>query len=368
MSSPISNIIDSFKNMLSLGPKSVFGIDIGLSAVKVAQIDISGSEEEPSYKLVKYASVALPEGAIIEDEIQKQEEIVEAIKEAVSTAGIKEKFACLGLTGPNTVVKHLQLPGGDEEEIEDQVLWEAEQYLPFDIENSSISFHNVGENEGGGLDVVVAAARNDIIQSFIELVEGAGFKVKIADLGMISVINAFEYIEADKFEEETDSYLVLDLGAQKTAFMIYKNGTVIFTKEINVGGVMITEEIQRQMGVNYIEAEDLKVTGDESGNLPEEILAIVDDVIEAFFSEIKKTMDFYVSSTSDESLASCFITGGSIQIPGILEGLEALLGVEVSVINPFEKMDYDSKKISEEEINDIAYRGVSVIGLAMRSL
>lgn len=368
MSNQITNIIDNIKDSLSFGSKGVFGLDIGLSAVKVAQLEKSGSDDDPSYTLTKYSAVSLPEGAIIEDEIQKKEEIVEAIKEAVSSAGIKDNTVCLGLTGPNTVVKRLQLPGGDEEEVEDQVLWEAEQYLPFDIENSSIAFHIVGENEGGGLDVIVGAARNDIIENFSELVKEAGLKVKIVDLGMLSVINAFEFIEEEKFGEITESYLVLDLGAQKTSFMIYKNNTVIFTKEVNVGGVMITEEIQRQMGVNYFEAEDLKITGDESGNLPEEILAIIDDVIEAFFSEIKKTMDFYVSSTSDESLASVYITGGSVQIPGILEGLEALLGVEVSVINPFEKFEYNEKKISEDDIEDIAYKGVSVLGLAMRSV
>lgn len=368
MSNQITNIIEGIKDSLSIGSKGIFGLDIGLSAVKVAQLEKSGSDDEPVYTLAKYASVSLPEGAIIEDEIQKKEEIVEAIKEAVSTAGIKDTSVCMGLTGPNTVVKRLQLPGGDEEEVEDQVLWEAEQYLPFDIENSSIAFHIVGENEGGGLDVVVGAARNDIIQNFQELVKEAGLKVKVVDLGMLSVINAFEHIEEEKFGEITESYLVLDLGAQKTSFMIYKNNTVIFTKEVNVGGVMITEEIQRQMGVNYFEAEDLKITGDESGNLPEEILAIIDDVIEAFFSEIKKTMDFYVSSTSDESLAAVYITGGSVQIPGVLEGLEALLGVEVSVINPFEKFEYNSKKIDEDDIEDIAYKGVSVLGLAMRSV
>ena len=141
---------------------------------------------------------------------------------------------------------------------------------------------------------------------------------------------------------------------------------IAFSKEINVGGVMITEEIQRQMGVNYYEAEDLKITGDENGNLPEEILEIIDDVVESFFSEIKKTIDFYVSSTSDESLVGCLVTGGSALIPGIIEGLEALLGVDVSVLNPFDKIGYNAKNIDEEMINEIAYKGVEVIGLAMR--
>lgn len=364
--SQLKQILDPIKDLLAFGKKTVVGVDIGLSGVKVAQVH--ADHEKGEYTLQKFAMVPLPEGALIEDEIQKHEEVAEAIVEALKKAEIETTFLCLGLSGPNTIVKRLQVAGGSDDEVEDQVLWEAEQYLPFDIEESSISFHVVGENEGGGIDVIVAAARNDVIESFRAVVEKAELKIKILDLGITAITNVFELVMKEKQVNEHESTLLLDIGAQKTSFIIYKNGMIFFSKEINVGGVMITEEIQRQMGVNYYEAEDLKITGDENGNLPEEILAIIDDVVEAFFSEIKKTIDFYVSSTSDESMASCVVTGGSVLIPGLLEGLEALLGVDVIVLNPFEKMKYDAKNFSEDEINLIAYRGAQVLGLGMRTV
>lgn len=349
---------------LTVGSKPLFGIDIGLSSVKIAQLEGKGD----SYNLVKYGSIVLPEGAIIEDEIQKPEEIVEAIKQLVEEVGANPLVCTLGLAGPNTLARKLQIAGGTEEEIEDQVLWEAEQYLPFDIEDSKVDFHYVGENEGGGVDVIVAAAKNDTILNYKELIEQADGIVKIADLGVLAVTNVFELVMGDKLEGDENSYLILDIGAQTTYFIIYKAGVISFSKEINVGGVMITEEIQRQMGVNYFEAEDLKTSGDENGNLPEEILEIIDDVVETFFAEIKKAIDFYISSTSDESMATCLVTGGSSLIPGLLEGLEALLGVDVSILNPFDAITYKSGDFSEEEISEIAYRGVQVLGLAMRKL
>ena len=110
----------------------------------------------------------------------------------------------------------------------------------------------------------------------------------------------------------------------------------------------------------------LKITGDENGNLSEEILEIIDDVVESFFVEIKKTLDFYVTSTSDESLVGCYITGGSSLISGVTEGLEALLGVEVLALNPFEAIQYDSKKIPESKIDDISSKGIVALGLALR--
>lgn len=362
----LSNFVNSMKDTLKIGNRTILGVDIGLSSVKIAEIE--GNKETNEFKLVKYVSIPLPEGAIIEDEIQNEDEIVEAINKGLAKIKASTDLICLGVSGPNTVVRRLQLAGGTVEEIEDQVIWEAEQYLPFEIEESAVSFHIMGENEGGGVDVLVAAAKNTVIEQYKAIMEKAELRIKIVDLGIISVINVFELAMGDKLDEPGNSYLVIDLGAQKTEFIIYKNNMIVFSKEIAVGGIMITEEIQRQMGVNYYEAEDLKITGDENGNLPEEILEIIDDVIEAFFSEIKKTIDFYVSSTSDESLVACYVTGGSSLIPGIIEGLEALLGVDVGILNPFDGIGYAEKNFSEKEINEIAYRGVTVLGLAMREL
>ena len=347
---------------LTAGNKELAGLDIGLSAIKLAVVAKDGE----NFVLKKYCQVSLPEGAIIEDDIQKPEEITQALVEAANDLEISPLSCTIGISGPNTVVKKLQLAGGSDEEVAEQVDWEAEQYLPFEIEESVVAHHKIGENEGGGVDVIVGAAKNNVISEFGDIVKSAGGKVKIVDLSIIAVANVFEHVQREKLKDNDNSFLVLDFGAQKTFFIIYKSGMINFTKEINVGGVMITEEIQRQMGVNYSDAEALKITGDENGNLPEEILEISESIVETFFAEIKKAIDFYVSSTSDESMQECFVTGGNSLVPGILEGLEALLGIEVSVLNPFDAISYAEDNFSEEEINQIAYQGVQAIGLGMR--
>lgn len=357
-------LINQVKDKLGVGPRTIVGLDIGLSAVKLAELDTSVTPP----KLLKYASVPLPEGAIIEDDIQKEEEIVQAIIEAYEQSGISNKHVCFGFSGPNSVARKLQLAGGTAEEIEDQVLWEAEQYFPFAIDDSKISFQVLGENEGGGVEVIVAAVRADIVLNFQDLIEAAGLRLKIADLGIFALSNILELTLETKDSVEDGSWVIIDLGAQKTEFIIYRDGKVMFSKDMSIGGVMITEEIQRQMGVNYAEAEDLKIIGDANGNLPEEIVVIIDDVVEIFFSEIKKTVDFYVSSTSDESIAGCFITGGACLVPGLIEGLEALIGVSVSFLNPFDIINYNESDFSTEIENEIAHRGAVVLGLAMRQM
>lgn len=358
----IENILSSLKENFNLGPKNIIGIDIGLSSVKVAELKKSGN----TFKLVGYASTDLPEGCLVEDEIQKPDDILAAIEKSVSKIKTSAPFACIGLYGPNAIARKLQLAGGSFEEIDDQVSWEAEQYLPFPIDNSSLAFHIFGENEGGGVDVLVAAVKNDVLNSFKELVEKAKIKVKVVDLQVTAITNVFEHVFEDKLGDPNSSWIIMDIGAQKTEFIIYRAGAILFSKEMNIGGNMITEEIQRQMGVNYIEAEDLKITGDENGNLPEEIMEIIEDVLEQFFTEIKKTVDFYVTSTSDENLKECVITGGGSLIPGLVEGLEKLLNIGVAVLNPFDRIEYDKKKYDEREIHNIAFRGTVALGLAMR--
>lgn len=360
----LSGIAETVKESMGLGAKEMVGLDVGLHSIKVAKLKKDGS----TYLLESYASVALPEAALIEDEIQKEEEIVEAIEKAMKKSKCSAMAICLGLSGPNTVARKLQLAGGTEEEIEDQVAWEAEQYLPFPVDESAVSSFTVGENAGGGVDVIVAAARSDVLEAFRDLAESGGQKVKVVDLGVLAVCNVFDLIIQDKIEDPDASYIVMDFGAQKTEFFIYKNDILSFHKEMTIGGVMITEEIQRQMGVNYHEAEDLKITGNEEGNLPEEIVEIIDDVLNAFYAEIKKTVDFYISSTSDENFADCYITGGASLTPGLVEGLQEILGIEVKLLDPFDIINVNRKKFSDEELHEITYQGVAAIGLGIRKM
>jgi type IV pilus assembly protein PilM len=361
----INGIKDKIGDMFYVGPKGVIGIDIGLSAIKLAEVvKLSGG----NYKINKYASVNLPEGTIIEDEIQKEDEFLEALQKCIKKLNSGNKYACLGVSGPNTLIKRLQLAGGTNEEIEDQVMWETEQYLPFPFDEGNISFSVAGENPGGGVDVIIGAVKKSVLESFKELVERSNLKIKIVDLNAAATINVFENVMGDEVSVKGKTWILLDLGAQKTQFMIYKNGIMVFFKEINIGGLTITEEIQRQMGVNYAEAESLKISGDGSGNIPEEIVDLINQVLDTFFVELKKTVEFWSNSTSEESFDGCILTGGSALIPGLPEALQELFETEVQILNPFSTMSYNQNNISEDMINEIAFKGVCAIGLAMRSL
>lgn len=359
----IKNSIDYIKDTFNLRPKNVVGIDLGTSAVKVAELVKTKGE---NYKLAKYASVTLPEGTIMEDEIVKEEDLINAIKRACREAKISAEVACIGLSGVNTTVKKLQMAAGNDEEIEDQIFWEAEQYINFSPEEASIGFHKLGVNEGGGIDVILAAAKNDLIHRFKDVVEKTELKVKVIDINTLAMVNVFEYVLGDALAEPEVAWLYIDIGAQKSTFMIYRNKSLVFSKEIAFGGMMITEEIQRRLAVNFVQAEDLKTQVDSNGNLPENVVEITNEMMENFFAEVKKTIDFYLKTTSDVTFSRCYLTGGSSMLSGLISNLEELLDLEVEILNPFTRFQYDDRKIEEQALGSIAYTGVVALGLAMR--
>ncbi len=344
-----------------LNPGSIFGIDIGAHSIKVCEL--SGSPGK--LKLERFGFFTLSEAAIIEDEIQKPSEISEGLIEALRQANITSKVACLGLYGPNTMTKRLSTPEGTKEEVEDHVMWEVEQYITFGADESTIDFFILGENEGGGKDAFVAAAKNDVIDSYKNVLTNAKIQTKVVDLAVIALSNIFEEFAGENLDEFSTGSLIIDLGAQSTKFIVYKRGGPIFTKEIPVGGGLITEEIQRQMGVSYEEAEDLKTSYDENGNLPEEILIIINSQMELQIAEIRKSINFYVSQGSAEKVNYCFVTGGSSLLPGFVEKLSAVAGIPVERLDVFSKIKINENKIGDN-IHQLSAISPVAMGLALR--
>ncbi len=346
-----------------LNPGGIFGIDIGAHSIKVCEV--SGAPKK--FKVDKFGTFVLPEAAIIEDEFQKPSEISEGLLEAMSRAGIKSKTGCLGLYGPNTMTKRLNVPEGTKEEIEDHIMWEAEQYITFGADESQVSFHIIGENEGGGKDALVAAARTDTVESFSSILAEAKISPKIIDLNVLALSNVFEEVYREDLEEYGEGSIILDFGAQSTKVIIYKRGGPIFTKEIQVGGGLVTEEIQRQMGVSYEEAEDLKTNGDEKGNLPEEILSIISTQIDQQVAEVKKSINFYITQGSAEKVNYCFVTGGNSLLPGLVEKLATSTGLEVKRIDVFSGIKIDESKAGKG-LEHLSAISAVAIGLGMRKV
>jgi len=364
----LSDIKDKIKEFIvDLQKGQLIGIDIGLSSVKMCYIEAS---KKGKYKLERYESMQLSEASIIEDEIQKPEEVIELISKIYANFNLKKvQIACLGIDGPNTVTKRIQVPDGVEEDVEDNILWESEQYIPFGSEDAEIGYSILGRiEEEDVVDAIVGAGKTEVIERYMEYIKEAGLYVKVVELNIFALVNVFEECMKNRIDDMSEEgTIIIDFGAQYTSVIVYKNGGPVLTKEINIGGVLVTEEIQRTMGVSYEEAEDLKVYGDDNGNLPEEILGIVNDHNARLMDELKKVLNFFIAAGSSEQVGNCVITGGSSLLPGLKNALSSLIDLEIEELDPFSFLDL-KVKLTDEQMHEIKYCGAVVIGLGMRSV
>jgi type IV pilus assembly protein PilM len=344
----------------------LIGIDIGLCSIKIILLS---ETKKNKYRIEKFKIIPLSEAAIIEDDVQKPDEIINAIYEAIKELKISKKITCLGMNGPNTVTKRLHVPGGGKEEVEDSIMWESEQYIPFGSDDAEIHFSIINENiDDDVIDVIVGAGRVDILEKYADYIKDSGLTAKIIDLNVFALNNVFELIMGERLEEiSQEGAILVDFGAQYTTIIVYKRGGPILTKEIALGGVLLTEEIQRTMGVSYEEAEDLKIHGDDNGNLPEEILGLLESHNDKLFFELKKVINFYISAGSNEKVEHCFVTGGSARLPGIHDALKDLLDAEIEVLNPFDVFEIKGEH-DEQELEELANCGLIALGLGMRKI
>jgi type IV pilus assembly protein PilM len=365
----ISNINSEFikeflTDLLKLGPNNLIGLDIGTSAIKMCELI---EVKKGQYKIENFSYKLLPEGSIIEDDILKPVELVNSIIECFEELKVKNINISVGIGGNNTVIKRLAISGGTEKEIADEVEWESEQYIPFGADNATVSHHILGKNVGGGVDVLIAAANNQITENIMSLITEARLKTKVVDLKIFALANVFQILKEMKFTKDI-SYLLLDFGAQTTTIIIIKEKEIIFSREIAMGGMSITEEIQKQLGLSFNEAENLKTRGDGEGNYPEEIMQIIELNLDPFVNEIKKTVNFFQTTTSDLILDSCYLTGGNAKIPGLKRNLETELSIPIYDINIFQSFSFNKKNITEEKIEYINQCGMVSMGLSMRLL
>lgn len=363
----MSTIIEKYNDLMkNFETGHLIGIDIGLSAVKMALLS---EGKKGQYRLEKYQEYYLSEAAIIEDEIQKPDEVITGISRILTDQKINKHIACIGIGGPNTVTKRLQVPDGVKEDVEDNIIWESEQYIHFGADDAEIGFNILGKiAEEDVVDAIVGAAKIDTIESYTTYVKDAGLVPKVIDLNVFAIVNAFEFIYRDRLDDlSSEGSIIIDFGAQYSTVIVYKNGAPVLTKEIPIGGVLLTEEIQRTMGVSYEEAEDLKIHGDDNGNLPEEIVGLLEEYNIKLIEELKKVLNFYIAAGSSEQVSYAFVTGGSSRLPGIKESLQEFIDLDVEEIDPFQALEIKGR-FSDEELDDFAYCGIVSLGLAMRKV
>ena len=345
--------------------KMTIGVDIGSSSVKIVSLKKDNSGK---FTLDCFGEYPLPPEAIVDGSVMNTGSVVDAIKENLLENRIQAKNANISVSGNAVIIKRIQLQRMSFDELEEQIRWEAEQYIPYDIADVNIDVQIIEEDEDTDqMDVLLAAARKDLVAEKSILLQQAGLQTVLVDVDSFAISNTFSV----NYETPPGTIALVNIGATATNIHILRNGNSVFTRDITLGGNQFTEEIQRTLNISYEEAERLKVgEGSEEGQntvIPHEIQSILHSVCENVATEIQKTIDFYLSTSPDGYIDQIFLSGGGALTPGMQRGISQTTGIYTALLDPFRNISVAQRDIKPDFLENDAAKYVVAIGLAMRN-
>jgi len=351
--------------MLSLSRKKppVFGIDISSAAVKLLEFSKNGSR----YRVENYGVVPLPQDVVVDRNIADINVLAAAIKAVVKQSGTRAKHAAVAVAGSSVITKVISLPAGlSDKEMEEQIELEADQYIPYSLDEVNIDFTVLDETEDkpNMVDVLLAASRRENVEDRVAALEMAGLKAAIVDVEAYAVENAFTLLEDQVEGYDLDrAVAIVDIGATMTTFHAIHKKRIIYTREQGFGGKQLTEEIQRRYGLSYEEAGLAKKHGGLPDNYAKEVLAPFKD---ALVQQITRALQFFASSNTHRNLEQIILAGGCSSIPRIARAVEQQLKLETVIVNPFLNMRV-SNKVNSQSLSNDAPTMMIAAGLALRS-
>ena len=346
--------------MLFSKKKEIIGIDIGSSSIKLVQL----KGNKGAYVLQNAGIVPLPPEAIVDNTMMDSSSIVEAVKNLLASLKIgKGCEAVCSVSGNSVIIRKISLPAMPVEELDDQIHWEAEQYIPFDINDVNIDFQLLppDEQDPTRMNVLLVASKKDIINDYLTVFNETGVKLAVVDVDSFAMQNAFEI----NYSVDTEDVVALiNIGASIMNLNIVKDGVSLFTRDVQMGGNIYTEEIQKQFSVSGEEAERYKV----SGVCPdkERLDGIISRVNETLAMEIRRSLDFYNTTAGDGRIAKVYLSGGGAKTSMLSEAVGQRLGLPVETMNPFAKVKYADKDFDADYLREIGPLVTVALGLASR--
>jgi type IV pilus assembly protein PilM len=345
--------------------KTIVGLDIGSSAVKAVELKPAGK----GYKVTAFGAEPVPPDAIVDGAIIDAGSVADAIKRVFDgNKAFKSKDVCASLSGNAVIVKKITLPVMTENELAESIYWEAEQYIPFDIQDVNLDYQildpGTGPNSRGSMDVLLVAAKKEKIGDYTNVISQAGWTPVIVDVDAFALQNAFEVnygLEAGRV------VVLLNAGASAININILQGDQSVFTRDISMGGNAYTEAVQKELDLPFDSAEQLKKGIPVDGATYEEAQPVLHAVTENVLLEIQKTFDFFKASASADHIDRIMLSGGASRVDGFHQMVQERFNAPVEDFDPFRTVTWDSKKLGGEAA-DMAPSAAVAIGLALRKV
>jgi type IV pilus assembly protein PilM len=336
------------------------GLDIGSRSIKLGEVH----NTKRGRILQKFGMVDLPQNSIVEGRIKEPSVVADAIKGLMSDLKVTEQNVATSVAGYSVIIKRITVGKQTEEDLHENIRYEAEQYIPFDLADVNIDFHIIGESElnPNQMNVMLVAAKTDIINEYIDLLDMADLNPCVIDIDVFALERVFE----ENYSNEEGTVGLIDIGANKMNINIVKGYMSAFTRDVNIGGEQITREIATRFDTSFEDAEAIKLGRDKEKVPEEDVREVVYSTISSWGAEIRRAIDFYYSTGSDEDIGRIMLSGGASQTEGFSELLSAETSIDVQVCNPFMSVKINEKQIEADYLEKIAPQGAICMGLASR--
>lgn len=345
---------------MAFGSKNhLIGLDIGSRSLKAAEI----AETKKGRTLKKFGVIDIPSGIIEDGTINDHEAAAEYIKQLFKKNKIKEQNVAVSIGGFSVIVKKINVQTMDENKLQETIQFEAEQYIPFDISDVNLDFQILGENENNPnqMSVFLVAAKKEMVNSYINVVQQAGLNPCIIDVEAFALQNIFEF----NYETKDENIALIDIGASKTSLNILKGLSSLFMRDVALGCGQINQKIVSLSGCSIEEAEQVKLGGQNNKISSEDLAEIESSVVSDWCAEIRRALDFFYSTYPDDTVSKIVLSGGGANIKEFRQLLASETSAEVEIINPFNKVDVGDS-FDSSYLEKIAPQAAICMGLALR--
>lgn len=341
--------------------KPLVGLDIGSSSIKAVEL----TKLKKGYQLSGFACESLPADAVVDGAIMDAPAVASGIKKAFTAGKFKLKSIATGVSGHSVIVKRVVVPAATPSEVETSIQFDAEQYIPFDITEVNLDYQIVGPghsaSDEAGMEVVLVAAKKDKIQNHTNVISLAGQNPEVVDIDAFALQNVFE---TNYRVSSRSTIALLNIGASLMNINITKGGMPLFIRDVSVGGNQYTDILQKELQLNFQEAEDLKL-GKTGSSEVEMVQPLLESITDMLITEVQKTFDFFRETYPSETISQVLICGGTAQMVGLAERIQSTFSYPTEVLDPFKSISM-GPKVDAAEVTSLGPALAVAVGLALR--
>jgi type IV pilus assembly protein PilM len=343
--------------------KAVVGLDIGSSAVKAIELKAAGK----GFKVVAFAIQPVPPDSIVDGAIIDGAAVADAIRRVFENKAFKTKEVAASLSGNAVIVKKINLPVMTEAELAESIYWEAEQYIPFDIQDVNLDYQilnaGVGAESAGTMDVLLVAAKKEKIADYTGVISQAGRVPVVVDVDAFALQNAYEV----NYGLEPDAVVVLlNAGASAININILTGDQSLFTRDISIGGNAYTEAVQKELNLPFDSAEQAKRGEPVDGVYAEDVTPVLHAMTENVLLEIQKTFDFFKATATSDRIDKIVLSGGASRVDGFAAAVQERFSTAVESFDPFKTIAFDAQKLGIVDAEALIPTVAVAVGLALR--